>query len=232
MSNQSNRFRDDPLLRTAGQGMLAAVRAYMDEYALEIFDLWFSGKAPSQVIFDNPKWAAYMQADQGLSAQIDRHLTTFALMSRDDFFRRSPAGLRPVLSNQPYKTSFHAEVGPALGGFKTGYSQLHGSNRDVGDFQMQGTFSMVPAAGSKLDFTFANNQMTFNDRVDPNFKYKADAIFADLAKNLAAATGGPPPKDYILRIRWREPGPWKYSIPASTSRLGTADWLQQFPSIP
>jgi hypothetical protein len=50
MADPRYRFRDDPLLRVSGQGMLAAARAYMDEYALEIFDLWFSGKAPSEVI--------------------------------------------------------------------------------------------------------------------------------------------------------------------------------------
>jgi hypothetical protein len=226
-----NRFRDDPLLRVSGQAMLAAARAYMDEYALEIFDLWFNGKAPAEVIFDDRKWAAYMQADEGLGGQIDRHLTKFALKFRDEFFMRSP-GADPVVSNQFYQTSFHAEVGPTYGGFRTGYSQLHGSNREAGDFQMHGNFSMAPAADSALEFTFTNNLLTFNDKVDPNFKYKADEIFANLAKNLARATGGAPPKDYILRIRWREPGPWTYSIPAAPSKAGAPDWLRQYPNRP
>jgi hypothetical protein len=231
MADQNNRFRDDPLLRVSGQAMLTAARAAMDEYAREIFDLWFSGKAPSEVVFDNQKWAAYMQADAGLSAQIDRHLTNFVLRFRDDFFMRSPRAT-PRLPNQPYQTSFHAEVGPTFGGYRTGYAQLHGSNLAAGDFQMQGTFSMAPALASNLEFTFTNNQMTFNDKVDPNFKYKTDAVFANVAKNLAAATGGPPPKDYILRIRWREPGPWTYSIPAAPSKPGSPDWLRQFPNRP
>ena len=231
MADEPNRLRDDPLLSVSGQGMLAAARALMDEYALEIFDLWFGGKAPREVVFDSQKWAAYMQADPGLSAQIDRHLTTFALKFRDDFFTRSP-GAKPVAPNQIYRTSFHAEVGSASGGYRTGYSQLHGSNQAAGDFQMEGTLSMAPAPGSELAFTFTNNLMTFNDKVDPNFKYKPDAVFANLAKNLAAATGGPPPRDYILRIRWREPGPWTYGIPAAPSKSGAPDWLQKFPSRP
>ena len=228
-----NRLKDDALVRATGQGMLASARALMDEYAVEIFDLWFSGKAPAEVVFDSPKWAAYMQADPGLSAQIDRHLTKFALKYRDEFFLRSP-GANPVVSNQLYRTSFHAEVGSASGGYRTGYAQLHGSNKDVGDFQMEGMFSMAPApgSGSELEFTFTNNLQTFNDRVDPNFKYKPDAVFANLAKNLAAATGGPPPKDYTLRIRWREPGPWAYNIPAAPSKSGAPEWLQQFPGRP
>src|ERR1039458_589140 len=61
-----NRFRDDPLLRLPGLATLAAARAaelqLMDEYGREIFDLWFSGKAPAEVVLDSRKWAAYMQA--------------------------------------------------------------------------------------------------------------------------------------------------------------------------
>jgi hypothetical protein len=228
-----NRLKDDALARATGQGMLIAARALMDEYALDIFDLWFSGKAPAEVVFDNPKWAAYMKADAGLEGQIDRHLNRFALKYRDDFFMLSP-GANPVALNQLYRTSFHAEVGSTYGGYRTGYAQLHGSNKEVGDFQMEGMFSMAPApgSGSELEFTFTNNLLTFNDRVDPNFKYKPDAVFANLAKNLAAATGGAPPKDYTLRIRWREPGPWTYSIPATPSKSGAPEWLQQFPGRP
>jgi hypothetical protein len=231
MADQRNRFRDDPLLSASGQGMLAAARAYMDEYALEIFDLWFGGKAAGEVVFDNPRWAAYMQADQGLSGQIDRHLTTFALKFRDDFFKRNPAA-KPVVPSQPYQTCFHAEVGPSSGGYRTGYSQLHGSNQSAGDFKMQGLVSMAPGAASKLDVTFTGNLLTFNDKVDPNFKYKSDAVFANLAKNLAASGNGPAPRDYILRIRWREQGPWTYSIPAAPSKPGSPDWLKPYPSLP
>jgi hypothetical protein len=232
-----NRFRDDPLLRLPGLATLAAARAaelqLMDEYGREIFDLWFSGKAPAEVVLDSRKWAAYMQADAGLGEQIDRHLTKFALRYRDDFFLRSP-GANPVAPNQLYRISFHAEVGSTYGGYLTGYAQLHGSNRDVGDFQMEGMFSMAPApgSGSELEFTFTNNLLIFNDKVDPNYKYNMDDVFANLAKKLGAASGGAPPKDYIVRIRWREPGPWTYRIPAAPSKPGAPDWLPQFPGRP
>jgi hypothetical protein len=94
---------------------------------------------------------------------------------------------------------------------------------------MQGTFAVKPS-GSTLDFSFTNNQMTFNDRVDPNYKYKSDAAFAQLAKNLAASTGGPPPKDFTLRIVWREPGPWAYGVAAAASPPGKPEWLKTFPN--
>jgi hypothetical protein len=217
MTDRSSRydFRNDPVLRAAGPLLRAAAEAYMggDEFGAELFELWLSGKAPSEVIFDSPKWAAYMQADKGLSLQIDRHLTEFALNFRDEFLRRSPNAIL-VSPFQPYRTSFHAEVGSASGGYRTGYTQLHGSNQSVGDFQIEGAFRMGLIAGSKLEFTFSNNQMTFNDIVDPNFKWRSDVAFANVAKNIAAATGSTPPKNFTVRIRWREPGPWSYTVPA------------------
>ena len=220
MAEPKYNFGGDPVLRLSGQAMLAAARAYMDEYALEIFDLWFGGKAPPEVIFDNSRWAAYMAADEGLGNQIDTQLTKFAREFRDKFFQTPGAKGAMGALNQPYKLTFHAEVGQSGGGYRSGYSQLHGTDRTVGDFQIQGVFAMMPAGGpgSELEFRFLNNQMTFNDRVNPNYKYKSDAAFANLAKNLAAANGGPPPKDFTLRIRWREAGPWIYRIPAAVGK--------------
>jgi hypothetical protein len=207
--------------------------AYMDEYATEIFDLWYSGKARDVEVFDNSKWAAYMQADRGLEQQIDHHLTMFAYQTRDDFFKRSLPGVKPVLTGQKYSLTFHAEVGSQYGGYRTGYAQLHGTNRSVGDFQIQGTFAMGPGQPGKLNFTFTQNQMTFNDIVDPNFKYRSDATLADACKVMAVATGGLKPKNYTLRIRWREPGPWTYEINSTPSAPGTKpDWLQTYRNIP
>jgi hypothetical protein len=220
MAQPKYQFGKDPVLKYSGKAMLAAARAYMDEYALEIFDLWFSGTAPPEVVFDNPKWAAYMAADEGLAAQIDGQLTKFAREFRDKFFQSPGANGAMGAVNQPYKLTFHAEVGSATGGYRTGYSQLHGTDRTVGDFQIEGVFAMMPSGGPApdLEFRFINNQMTFNDRVNPNYKYKADAVFANVARNLAAANGGPPPKDFTLRIRWREAGPWVYRIPAAVGK--------------
>ena len=45
--------------------------------------------------------------------------------------------------------------------------------------------------------------------VDPNPKFNNDTVLARTANNMARTLGGPPPRDYILRIRWKEPGPWR-----------------------
>src|SRR5262245_8878081 len=125
MAEQSNRFRDDPLLRGSAPVVLGAARACMDEYALEIFDLWFSGEAPCQVVFDSPKWAAYMQADKGLTRQVDEHMADFALKFRDKHFCKKDVRISqgPILQNRPYRTHLDAVVGSRDGGLCTGYSQ-------------------------------------------------------------------------------------------------------------
>jgi len=229
-------FRHDPVLRAFGPLMERTARAYMggDEFGAELFDLWLSGKAPEHVVLDNPRWTAYMAADKGLSDQIDAHLMQLAQKLRDGLSWRSPippmapplevqksppvarcgSSIGPLAAPlQSFKTSFHAEVGSETGGYRTGYAQLHGSNRDAGDFEIEGTVQMG-RVGSKLEFTFRNNQMTFNDIVDPNFKWRSDVAFATLARNIKAATGGLPPKNFRLHIRWREAGPWTYALPA------------------
>lgn len=209
----------------------AAREKVMDEYAWEIFDLWFSGKAPDEVIFDNPKWAEYMKADKGLERIIDDHLFRYAKLVRDEALRDGkilPDG-RIDIKFQPYKLQFHGEVGSPTGGYKTGYEVLHGSHRAVGDFQVSGTISIEQTRPNapQLTVKYANNILTFNDRVDPNYQYASDATFEDLARGVKRALGQRPPKDYILRIVWREAGPWLYEIPAEPPK-GGADWLKPY----
>ncbi len=45
---------------------------------------------------------------------------------------------------------------------------------------------------------------------------------------MTRAMGQRPPKNYTLRIVWREPGPWVYEIPVEPSKTG-ADWLKPYP---
>jgi hypothetical protein len=225
---ETNAFTS-PAEQAAAEAMLASARALMDEYALELFDLWIGGKAPPEVIIDNKRWAAYMAADQRLSDQIDRHLIRYAQKYRDDVLSKPTcSGFSVNVSNQPYETSFHAEVGTTIGGLRTGYNVLHGSNRDAGDFQLKGFLVTTPGARDTVIFSFINNKMTFNDKVDPNYKYSADASLETLAKNIKTALKGTPPRDFIVRIIWREMGPWRYEIPSRPIKTGSPDWLRTF----
>ena len=230
-------FRHDSVLNWVGPLASGAVTAPMDEFGKQLFGLWLSGTAPKDVTFDDPKWAAYMAANQSLSAQIDKHLIEFAEFYRDfhapmtparhpQLQKRNPAqrcgpAMAPMnVPHQRYHTRFHAEIGGPDGSYFTGYDQLHGSDRNArfpdgsgGDFEIEGMMH-VTQLGSKIEFTFRNNQMTFNDKVNPNAKYNMDVLLATFARNMKASLGGPPPKEYNVHIRWREPGPWTYTIPA------------------
>jgi len=212
--------------------MLGGAHVIMDEYAQEIFDLWFSGNAPDEVIFDNPKWAEYMKADKGLEKIIDDHLVRYAKYLRDEALRGGkilPDG-RIDLKFQPYKLQFHGEVGTQTGGYNTGYTVLHGSHRTVGDFQISGTISIEQASlkAPNLTVKYTNNVLVFNDIVDPNYQYGSDATFDRLARNMTRAMGQRPPKNYTLRIVWREAGPWLYEIPVEPPK-NAADWLKPYP---
>lgn len=236
MAGRSYDFRNDPVLSRAGPMMAGAALDAMDEFGKELFGLWLDGTAPEHVLIEDSKWAAYMAANQRLTDQIDAELTKFAESYRD---RHAPTPLpRPQrqrpdpnprcrpdwgpinVPHQPYYCQFHAEIGSKWGAYRTGYDQLHGSDRNAklpgsygGDFEIEGMMQMAQI-GSKLEFTFRNNQMTFNDTINPNAQYNLDVALANLARNIKASAGGPPPKDYKVHIRWREPGPWSYTIPA------------------
>lgn len=185
------------------QTMLAGIREYLDEYAREIFDLWFEGKVNGEVTFDNPKWANYMRAEANLARHIDTQLSAYA-----DSLAAEVAANNGRLS-RPFKLTFHAEVGSSTGGYRTGYAVLHGSNKSAGDFQVTGNLMatrLAPAQGV-YTVTFNNLVFVFNDIVDANKKYASDVTGLRLANNLARVLRVGPPRDYILRIKWSPVGP-------------------------
>lgn len=189
----------DPAFQLTAKAMLESARMSMDEYACEIFDLWFNGKAPAEVIFDNPKWARYMGSERNLTRQIDRQLAAHAELLRPQ------VNLSPGRLQAPVRLNFHAEVGSSHGEYRSGYDVLHGSNKSAGDFVITGRYTAIRsgAAGGPYIVKYEGLAFEFNDIVDINKKYKADVQFGQMAANMAKALGGLPPKDYILRIRWR-----------------------------
>ena len=76
-----------------------------------------------------------------------------------------------------------------------GYQYLHGTNADVGGFQIKGTISK----NSKGDVTYKLTY-TWNDKIDPNFMYYSDSKKAEFAKSIPFAN----PTDYTIRITWSD----------------------------
>jgi hypothetical protein len=199
---------------------IGAARLVMDEYAREIFDLWFNGKAPDEVTFDNDRWSDYMSAEERLPGQINDQLTTHAEQLRDQVDKSSGR------LQESFDLTFHAEVGKEVGGNRTGYNVLHGSNKEAGDFVITGRFTAVrsgPAGGAYV-VTYDNLEYTFNDIVDINKKYSSDVTLGRMARNMAVCLKTGPPKDYTLHIKWQAGQPIKISVKAGTTGL------KQFPN--
>jgi hypothetical protein len=100
---------------------------------------------------------------------------------------------------------FHAEIGGKGGGYFSGYGLLHGTNAKVGDFQMGAQFAArdLPPPGKGMGVVYQDLVFVWNDVMDVNMKYKSDPVFARTCRNLARCLGTGPPKDFILRIKWR-----------------------------
>lgn len=208
------------------KAMLASIRAYLDEYALEIFDLWFEGKANGEVVFDNPKWANYMRANDQLARHVNAQLNAYAEIIRSEV--EAGNGRLP----KPFSLTSHAEVGSDSGGYRTGYNVLHGSNKSAGDFRITGNLiaHRPGPANSAYTVVYRNLVFVFNDIVDANKKYASDATGFRLANNLARVLKVGPPRDYTLRIRW-SPETDKTCQVSSYSESQGATFLKAFPNF-
>jgi len=76
-----------------------------------------------------------------------------------------------------------------------GYQYLHGTNADVGGFQIQGTITKLSNGHCIFKMTY-----TWNDLIDPNPQYKSDQIKAQVAKMIPFAN----PSDYKISISWSD----------------------------
>ncbi|HKU99494.1 MAG TPA: hypothetical protein VJR58_29650 [Vineibacter sp.] len=206
------------------QTMLAGIRAFLDEYAREIFDLWFEGKVNGEVTFDNPKWANYMRAEPNLTRHIDAQLNAYAESIAAEVDANNGRLARP------FKLTFHAEVGTTTGGYRTGYAVLHGSNKSAGDFQVTGNLQAVRLAPANGVYTVTYNNLVFvfNDVVDANKKYASDVTGLRLANNIARVLHVGPPRDYILRIKWSPLGSKTFQAGSYNKNPGAA-FLPPFP---
>jgi hypothetical protein len=201
--------------------MLRGVKLAMDARAWDLFERWFHGKAPAEVVLADDTWAAYMRADQKLAAQIRRQLEVHADSLRDE-------AKSATVARKPFKLQFQAETGSAQGGYVTGYEVLHGTNRSAGGFQVEGFYTIRPGAGL-YSVVYESLAYTFNDIVDANKRWSADVVFARTAANMAKSLRVGPPKDYTVRIRWMEQKAITIPVAALTPGAGPA-WLKTFPN--
>lgn len=85
--------------QVAANAILVSARAIMDEYARELFDLWYGGTAAAVVVLDNPKWAAYMKADKGLDVAFSNNVLAFNGVVDPNFRYASDATFATLANN-------------------------------------------------------------------------------------------------------------------------------------
>ncbi len=81
-----------------------------------------------------------------------------------------------------------------------GYQYLHGTDRDVGDFEFTGTSNVHPRGDGTYDVT-VDGGYTWNDLIDPNPKYSTDRWKSRLAEVLTLGQADP----YDIHITWHAP---------------------------
>ena len=204
-------------LATIWQAELKAL-AWMveDKQGWQLFSTWLHGQVPKQgselgeLILDDTEWSQYMRSSATLRNQINDALMKKAVQIVSTL-KREKSDKR----QSDFAMSFHAEIGGAAGGYTTGYSLLHGTNKGEGDFGISGKYSaqrMQPNPQSPYKVTFERLEYVWNDILDMNARYAPDITFTDLFKMLAIILKEVAPQDYIARIKWRPNIPVTFTI--------------------
>jgi len=121
-----------------------------------LFGHYFRGDVGGDLsIIDEPEWTKYMMANEILRPQLAGHVTATAR-----------AALRTYLDGKG-SVDYHHESFPAVieNGFFNGYQLLHGTNADVGGFEIVSRSEVTP----NRDGTFGvrlMSQYTWNDIID------------------------------------------------------------------
>lgn len=95
---------------------------------------------------------------------------------------------------KPQIEPFHMETDE--NGYNTGYEYLHGTDKTVGDFQMEVDLQRIPRKGNNKPETIQISvKCVWNDKIDANRSYNGEGETADyIQKN------GILPDNYVIRI--------------------------------
>lgn len=150
-----------------------------DEQGVSILSHWLFGGGKDYIQEDGI-WGDYMKSNEALTLQVKKIVLPIA----DDL------GL-----NDSKEVDITIPMEIDTGESIIGYQYLHGTNADVGGFQIKGTVYKDEKGDVTYDLTY-----TWNDIIDPNYYYSTDAEKAEFAKSIPFAN----PKDYIIRISWHD----------------------------
>lgn len=140
-------------------------------------------------IVDDPKWTAYMQASTMLRRQVNDNLAAFV---------KANAGALKPGTHSVINTTFHADVENGEG--IVGYQYLHGTNANVGDFQVKGSLhTLHVSSNGNVEFS-ASLRLTWNDMIDPNPIYSTDTWKSRYAEGCTLGRAAA----YQISITWGE----------------------------
>ena len=155
-----------------------------------ILSHYLNGNGTPLLIVDEQRWTNYMKQSD-LKFQATQELGKL-LKSR-----MSTVKVRDILQIQASR--FHANIDN--GEDMVGYQYLHGSNNEVGDCEVSGSFRVDKIDDKRHFATLKGNvRLRWNDIIDPNPQYKTDSIKSIYAELCTFGVAKP----YELHIEWGE----------------------------
>lgn len=166
----------------------------------EILTHYLCGKGKSKT-YSSSRWAKYMKNSKMCTCCGYKGNLTLEKYIED--YVRSIKSLFEALRVWQTKTVTH-KISASLqnGEGIIGYNYLHGTNRTVGGLNLKMT------AGKIANLITVKVECTWNDIMDPNFKYSSDKKKAELAKQLPFVD----PTDFTVRIKWTQTVGIRYGV--------------------
>ena len=170
---------NNPICRVDINGCISIWSFKHDRFGIYILWHYLFGNGEDLIINDD-EWGDYMRKNKLLSEQII-------------------AAVTPYCANLEYgqstsvQISLNAEI--ENGEDIIGYQYLHGTNADVGGFNISGELTKLKNGDVACNLT-----LTWNDMIDPNYQYASDKKKAEFAKHIPFAN----PTDYYIQITWQD----------------------------
>ncbi|MFI1580991.1 hypothetical protein [Embleya sp. NPDC020630] len=148
-------------------------------------------------IRDDPDWNEYMNGNHSLNAVLESGKRNpndgtvipplFVQLAQDAVDRRS--------TYSTFDKTDHMEIENGEG--FVGYQYLHGTNKDVGDFNARGNavVSVLPNGDKEVRI---QADLTWNDTIDPNKKYETDSWKSKVAEVVTFGQA----ESYDLHLTW------------------------------
>ncbi len=139
-----------------------------------------------EATWDDANWAGYMKASNILSGTCKLKLLNLGK-------KLAAKGAGEYAVNETFAAEL--ENGEGI----VGYQYLHGSNADVGGFQIKGTAKVTEGKDGEMEVEF-DVMYVWNDVIDPNPKYGSDTAKSWFAEIITLGYA----EAYDLHIQWSE----------------------------